>query len=153
MQCSLLMKGDLRFPGFQGISSNLCVLGHDKLIDRNSSMCGSMNEYLSAKLIDAYLELRHRFFKYNKLNNIIIIFVTSHFVAVPEEGLQLVHGYTVSSGRVEISVAGKWGTICDNNFGDEDATVICRMLGFKSASKCFYPDNFGQIIRFLKNFW
>jgi hypothetical protein len=32
-------------------------------------------------------------------------------------------------GRVEIRVFDMWGTICDDGFGDKEATVICRMLG------------------------
>ncbi|KAK3087601.1 hypothetical protein FSP39_008130 [Pinctada imbricata] len=31
-------------------------------------------------------------------------------------------------GRVEINVFGKWGTICDDNFDQREANVICSML-------------------------
>ena len=34
------------------------------------------------------------------------------------------------SGRVEVRREGEWGTICKERFDDEDATVICRSLGF-----------------------
>lgn len=34
-----------------------------------------------------------------------------------------------SSGRVDVSILGTWGTVCDDNFGDEEAKVVCRMLG------------------------
>ena len=51
--------------------------------------------------------------------------------------LRLVGGERESEGRVEICVKGFWGTVCDlyNAFGREEAMVVCRQLGMKSAGK------------------
>ena len=35
----------------------------------------------------------------------------------------------IDSGRVEIFFDGRWGSVCDDNWGDVDASVVCRELG------------------------
>lgn len=42
----------------------------------------------------------------------------------------MVDGEDESSGRVEISHDGIWGTICDYAWNQPDAKVICRYMGY-----------------------
>ena len=49
----------------------------------------------------------------------------------PLVSLRLVNGNDDKSGRVEIYHEGQWGTVCDDNFGREEAQVICKRLGYR----------------------
>ena len=44
--------------------------------------------------------------------------------------LRLAGGNVANEGRVEICVNNVWGTVCDDSWGTNDATVVCRQLSY-----------------------
>ena len=54
-------------------------------------------------------------------------------------------GGTNSSGRVEIFLDNKWGTICDPNWEERDAQIVCRQLEFTGhATALLATHSFGS---------
>ncbi len=50
--------------------------------------------------------------------------------------IRLIGGSNVTNeGRVEICSNNNWGTICDDQWGNEDAQVVCRQLGLDTEGK------------------
>uniref|UniRef100_A0A8D2IWS0 Neurotrypsin n=1 Tax=Varanus komodoensis TaxID=61221 RepID=A0A8D2IWS0_VARKO len=58
--------------------------------------------------------------------------------------LRLVGGEQSFEGRVEVYHDGRWGTICDDQWDDRDAEVVCRQLGLSGTAKAASWAHFGQ---------
>ena len=43
-------------------------------------------------------------------------------------------GSTQFGGRLEVFYYGQWGTVCDDGWGNADAFVACRQMGFVDVS-------------------
>ena len=54
--------------------------------------------------------------------------------AATVDDLRLVGGNSSQNGRVEVSVGGVWGTVCDDHFDCKAASVVCRALGFSGGT-------------------
>ncbi|XP_055737093.1 neurotrypsin-like isoform X1 [Salvelinus fontinalis] len=69
-------------------------------------------------------------------------------VCAPPEGnglpLRLVGGEEYFEGRVEVFHSGRWGSVCDDQWDDRDAEVVCRQLGFGGVAKAWSWAHFGQ---------
>nr|XP_054770412.1 LOW QUALITY PROTEIN: cubilin-like [Lytechinus pictus] len=67
----------------------------------------------------------------------------------PTSDIRLVGGSGPHEGRVELYHNNIWGTVCDDDWGAEDATVVCRMLGYRTViafwSRAYFGPGTGQI--------
>ena len=66
-------------------------------------------------------------------------------VAQEEGDLRLVSTSSTErgAGRLEIYYQFQWGTVCDDFFGDLEADIACRQLGYPSADRYGDVDDLG----------
>ncbi|XP_072884198.1 scavenger receptor cysteine-rich domain-containing protein DMBT1-like [Hemitrygon akajei] len=65
-------------------------------------------------------------------------------ICAEEPEIRLVGGNHRCSGRVEVRHNARWGTVCDNGWGTDDAKVVCNELGCPSAAAAIPGALFGQ---------
>ncbi|XP_023929988.1 neurotrypsin [Lingula anatina] len=59
--------------------------------------------------------------------------------------IRLVGGRSSNEGRVEVYHDGQWGTVCDDGFGNTEAEVVCRLLGYSPNKARVYRHGWGNL--------
>ncbi|XP_053387280.1 deleted in malignant brain tumors 1 protein-like [Mercenaria mercenaria] len=63
-------------------------------------------------------------------------------------GIRLANGTGPFGGRVEVNINGVWGTVCDDSFDINDASVMCRTMNLTATAYikgAFYGRGIGPI--------
>uniref|UniRef100_A0AAY5F564 Neurotrypsin n=1 Tax=Electrophorus electricus TaxID=8005 RepID=A0AAY5F564_ELEEL len=146
-----------------------CHQGAVRLVGGSSSKSGRLEVYLNGQWgsvcdthwtdRDASVVCRQLGLGYGKnctfCSDLLILSSTEcascdlRFVALasssgPGPPLRLVGGEEDFEGRVEVYHDGHWGTICDDQWDDMDAEVVCRQLGLGGIPKAWSWAHFGQ---------
>ena len=70
---------------------------------------------------------------------IFVIYLASTAAANCTNGdVRLIGGNNITEGLVEICVSGTWGSICDDSWGAQEMSVVCKQLGLQTAGECLY---------------
>ena len=116
-QCSAVLNSSI----------SACVNG----VDDASVRCGE------APLINYYYYERVLFYRYT--NVVHFIFCNTAFAALwnnPYNGMvRLSQGNHSNGGLLEVYCNGQWGTVCENEFDDTTADVVCAQLGYTGAHR------------------
>ncbi|XP_066515941.1 antigen WC1.1-like isoform X2 [Hoplias malabaricus] len=76
--------------------------------------------------------------------SLILVFSTFTLSTAPHRKSRLTDGPHLCSGRVEVLHGNTWGTVCDADFDQKDAEVVCRELGCGRPVEVLGAAAFGQ---------
>ncbi|XP_030228276.1 galectin-3-binding protein A-like isoform X4 [Gadus morhua] len=74
---------------------------------------------------------------------VLLLVNLSHCAGLQTGDMRLAGGKRSHEGRVEVYIAGVWGTVCDDGWDIKEAIVVCRHLNFPSAREAVDGGRYG----------
>lgn len=115
------------------------------------------SDWLTGKLrfaISTNLNLRHaliRLVTFSCASALFFYFRNFHRFSdatplyVSTDPIRLAGSSSSRQGRVEILVGKEWGTVCDDDWDNNDAKVVCAMLGFSRSVSVEVKVNYDKV--------
>ena len=66
------------------------------------------------------------------------------YIGGNDGSVRLVGGSTINRGRVEVYYSGAWHTVCDDGWSLDDASVVCKQLGYSGVISVHSSAAFGE---------
>ncbi|XP_030228274.1 galectin-3-binding protein A-like isoform X2 [Gadus morhua] len=73
----------------------------------------------------------------------VLLLVNLSHCGLQTGDMRLAGGKRSHEGRVEVYIAGVWGTVCDDGWDIKEAIVVCRHLNFPSAREAVDGGRYG----------
>ncbi|KAH9508812.1 hypothetical protein Btru_050118 [Bulinus truncatus] len=67
------------------------------------------------------------------------VIAPTHFPTSSDIYVRIMNANNAYEGVVEVYYNNQWGTICDDNWTQQDAQVVCRMLGYRGNGATAVP--------------
>ena len=86
---------------------------------------------------------------FNQVNMVALTYLNILFMNDIGLPIRLANGTNEKEGRVEIYWNNQWSTVCDDIWDDNDATVICKQLGYSRGSarvSAYFGEGSGLIL-------
>ncbi|XP_072171897.1 scavenger receptor cysteine-rich domain superfamily protein-like [Diadema setosum] len=131
------------------VAANMVSRAREILMDENrctefGSLLHNISNVFSPPIPDdEFTSALHTYFGFSSMREMCRYTITSFGERDGDVTVRLRDGETAAEGRVEVLFNGTWGTVCDDYFGEDEAQVICRMLGYGGLASVAPPETFG----------